>query len=432
MAKQLLLGQVLFFLSNPFREPVESSVRHEPRGGVLVNNGKIERVGSADELRAESRNATIRNYGNCLITAGFIDAHVHYCQTAVIASWGVRLIDWLNNFTFPEEARFADHEHAAKAAKLFFDLTLGNGTTTACSFCTSHPESVNAYFEEALRRDLLAAGGLTCMDRNVPEGLCDTPKSAYDESKRLLTKWDGEGRLNYAISPRFAPTSSPQQLEALGALWAEHPTCIMQTHLAEQVEEIEWVRKLFPNARDYLDVYDSFGLVGKNGLYGHAIHLSRSELARMREAGGALVHCPTSNTFIGSGLFELKRRAADAHSIGLASDIGGGSSFSMLRTMAAAYEISQLTGSPLHPYELYWLATRGNAEIMNVSGQVGNIVPGLDADLIVLNLRSTVAIDQRAARAENFAEELFPTIMMGDDRAVRSVWVHGREIISKD
>ncbi len=430
--KHLLVGQVLSFESNPFLGSPASSVRHERRGGVLISGGKIEEVGPADTLKSKVPDATVRDFGECLITAGFIDTHVHYPQTAIIASWGARLIDWLESFTFPEESRFADSQYASSAAKLFFDLTLANGTTTVSSFCTSHPQSVDAFFREALRRDLFAVAGLTCMDRNAPKALCNTAKSAYDNSKRLLCTWNGERRLRYAISPRFAPTSSPQQLEALGTLWAENPNCLMQTHLSEQVEEIEWVRRLFPTSKDYIDIYDSFGLLGKDGLYGHSIHLSRSELNRMLEAEGTLVHCPTSNTFIGSGLFELKKRITEGHSIGLATDTGGGSSFSMLRTMAAAYEISQLVGAPVHPFELYWLATCGNARALNAGGQIGNVAAGHDADLAVLDLRSTEAICQRTEKAENFAEELFPTIMMGDDRAVRSVWVHGREIVSKD
>ncbi|HHL20594.1 MAG TPA: guanine deaminase, partial [Aliiroseovarius sp.] len=349
-------------------------------------------------------------------------------QTAIIASWGKRLIDWLESYTFPEEARFSDPAHARAVARRFFDLTLSHGTTTTVSFCTIHPESVHAYFAEARARGLRALAGKTCMDRNAPEDLRDTAQAAYDDSKALLEEWHGAGRLSYVITPRFAPTSTPEQLEALGALWAEHPDCLMQTHLSEQVEEIEWVARLFPEARDYLDVYERFGLAGPGALMGHAIHLTARERAAIAERDISLVHCPTSNTFIGSGLFDMAGLAGAGLRVGLATDIGGGSSFSMLRTMAAAYEVAQLRGRALHPGELWWLATAGSARALHLGGKVGNLAPGMEADLAVIDLASTPVIAQRAGRATDFWEALFPTIMMGDDRAVRDVWVAGEKV----
>ena len=263
------------------------------------------------------------------------------------------------------------------------------------------------------------------MDRNAPEGLCDTPQSAYDDSKALLQKYHGRDRLNYAITPRFSPTSSPEQLDALGQLWAEHPECLMQTHLSEQVDEIEWVRALFPEARDYLDTYERYGLLGARGVYGHAIHLEPREKDRLKEVGAALVHCPTSNAFIGSGLFDMGGLIAAGQCIGLATDTGGGSSFSMLRTMASAYEIGQLNGTVLHPAELMWLATAGSAKALHLDPQIGTLDPGKFADIVVLDLNATPAISQRAATADDLWSALFPTIMMGDDRAIHAVWVQG-------
>lgn len=295
--------------------------------------------------------------------------------------------------------------------------------TTVASYCTIHPESVDAFFAEAGRRGARAVAGKTCMDRNAPEGLRDTPARAYDESKALLERWHGQGRLSYAVTPRFSPTSTPEQLEALGALWAEHPDCAMQTHLSEQVDEVAWVASLYPEARDYLDTYERFGLLGAGAVFGHAIHLTGRERARIAEAGASLVHCPTSNTFIGSGLFDMG--LARTHVVGLATDTGGGSSFSMLRTMAAAYEISQLRGEALHPAALLWLATAGSARALRLKDRIGRLVPGMEADLVVLDLASTPAIAQRAARAEDIWEAVFPTIMMGDDRAIRDVRVAG-------
>ncbi|WP_407072165.1 guanine deaminase [Rhodovulum strictum] len=424
---ELILGQVLHFAADPFAEGLEAA-RIETRGGVLVEAGRIVAVGAADALRAAHPGARITDLGAALLSAGFVDAHAHYPQTGIIASWGKRLIDWLNTYTFPEEMRFADPAHAAAVAARYLDLVLAHGTTTVASFCTSHPESVDALFAAAEARGMRIAAGKTCMDRNAPPGLCDTAGRAHDESAALIARWHGRGRLVYAITPRFAPTSTPEQLDALGTLWAEHPTCLMQTHLSEQTEELDWVRALYPEARDYLDVYERAGLLGPGALFGHCIHLTGRERMRLRETGAALIHCPTSNAFIGSGLFDMAGLTAEGQRVGLATDTGGGSSFSMLRTMAAAYEICQLRGRALHPAELWWLATAGGARAMGMADRIGNLAPGMEADLIALDLASTQAIAQRSARAETFWEAVFPTIMMGDDRAIAGVWVNGQRL----
>jgi guanine deaminase len=424
----LLLGQTLAFRRDPFEGAPEAAARHERRGAVLVEDGVISSVGSADALRAAHPAARVDDHGDALILPGFVDAHVHYPQTAIIASWGKRLIDWLNSYTFPEEMRFGDPDYARSIAARYFDLTLAHGTTTVASYGTSHPESVDAFFLEAEARGVRALAGKTCMDRNAPEGLTDTPARAYDESKALLERWHGQGRLGYVITPRFSPTSTPAQLEALGVLWAEHPDCLMQTHLSEQTDECLWVSELFPEAADYLDTYERFGLLGPNGLYGHAIHLTHREIDRLAEVGAALVHCPTSNTFIGSGLFDMAGLKARGIRAGLATDTGGGSSFSMLRTMAAAYEVAQLRHRALHPSELLWLATAGSAAALGLSDRIGTLKAGMEADLVVLDLASTPAIAQRADRAKDIWEAVFPTIMMGDDRAVAATYVAGRKV----
>ena len=421
----LILGQTLSFTADPFSAG-PGAARHDSHGAVLVEDGLIRAVGPADTLRAAHPQARVTDYGNALISAGFIDAHVHYPQTAIIASWGKRLIDWLNAYTFPEEMRFSDPAYARAVASRYFDLTLANGTTTACSYGTIHPASVDAFFAEAQSRGLRALAGKTCMDRDTaPAGLRDTAQSAYDDSRALLERWHGVDRLSYVITPRFSPTSTPDQLAALGALWAEHPDCLMQTHLSEQVDEIAWVKSLYPGARDYLDTYEAHGLLGKGGLYGHAIHLEPRERDRLREVDASLIPGPTSNTFSGSGLFDMGGLTAAGHRIGLATDTGGGSSFSMLRTMAAAYEVAQLRGRALHPAELWWLATQGAARSLRLDSRIGNLAAGMEADLVVINLASTPAIAQAAARAETVWEAVFPTIMMGDDRAVQAVWVGG-------
>jgi len=425
-AVTILTGRVLSFAATPFDGAPGEAARLD--AAVALEGGHIVARGAVEELRAAYPQADRHDHGDKVICAGFIDPHVHYPQTAMIASWGKRLIDWLNTYTFPEEMKFADPAYADRIAARYLDLTTAEGTTTMCSFCTIHTESVDALFTEAQRRGQRVVAGKTCMDRNAPEGLRDTAQSGYDDSKALLQRWHGVDRIAYAITPRFSPTSTPQQLEALGALWAEHPDCLMQTHLSEQTDEIAWVRGLFPQARDYLDTYEQFGLLGTNGLYGHAIHLEPRERDRLREVGGALVHCPTSNTFIGSGLFDMAGLMAEGQRIGLATDTGGGSSFSMLRTMAAAYEIGQLRGTPLHPAQLIWLATVGSAQALRMDDRIGNIAPGMEADLVVLDLASTPAIAQREAEADDLWEALFPTIMMGDDRAVAEVWIGGRRV----
>ena len=424
MTKQLLLGQTLGFDGDALAD-WQGATRHDSAGGVVIDAGLIVATGSGAALRAAHPDAAVTDYGDALISAGFVDAHMHYPQTPIIASWGKQLIDWLNTYTFPQEMRLADTDYARQVADTTLDLALAHGTTTLTSFCTIHPGSVDAWFEGAAARGMAVVGGKTCMDRNAPDGLRDTVQSAYDDSKALLDRWHGKGRATYAITPRFSPTSTPDQLAALGALWAERPEVLMQTHLSEQLPEIAWVRDLFPQSRDYLDTYEAFGLLGPNGLYGHAIHLEPREIDRLAEVDAAVVHCPTSNTFIGSGLFDMAGLAARGLRIGLATDTGCGSNFSMLRTMATAYEIGQLRGTPLHPAQLMWLATEGSARSLHMGGQIGHLGVGSAADITVLDLSSTPAIAQRAAQATDIWEALFPTIMMGDDRAVRDVWVGG-------
>ena len=428
MTAHILTGPTLLFSGDPFSGHWSDAVRIEDQA-ILIKGSEIAAMGAFDDVRARSPEAGVSRHPNGLICPGFVDAHAHYPQTRIIASWGKRLVDWLNGYTFPEEMRFENKAYADAVAAEYLDLLLDHGTTSVASYCTIHPESVDAVFEAAQARNMAIVAGKTCMDRNAPDRLCDTPQSAYDQSKRLLTKWHGTGRAQYAITPRFSPTSSPEQLAALGALWTEQPGCLMQTHLSEQVDEIAWVRTLFPNARDYLDTYEAFGLLGPGALYGHGIHLEAREKDRLREVGAALVHCPTSNTFIGSGLFDMA--LASTMRIGLATDTGGGSSFSMLRTMAAAYEIGQLRHIALHPSQLLWLATQGSAQALRRGAELGALEIGRMADITVLDLASTPAIRQRSDLAQDAWDRVFPTIMMGDDRAIAQVWVAGNPLRSQ-
>ncbi len=426
---EIVTGQVLRFAADPFEVPAEEAAIHDVHGAVLIADGRILAAGPVDEVAARAPAAPRTDMGAALLLPGLVDAHMHYPQTGIVASWGRRLVDWLDHYTFPEEMRLADPAYAAAQADLTLALALAHGTTTLASFCTSHAHSVDAFFEAAAARGMAVVAGRTCMDRNAPDGLRDDATTAHDESAALIARWHGRGRARYAVTPRFTPTSTPDQLAALGALWAANPTCLMQTHLSEQTDEVAWVADLHPQARDYLDTYERHGLIGPGALFGHAIHLTDRERARLAESGSAVIHCPTSNTFIGSGLFDCARARADGIAVGLATDTGGGSCFSMLRTMGAAYEIGQLSGTALHPARLLWLATEGAARALRMEAEIGTLAPGSAADLVAIDLASTPAIAQRAVRAETVWEALFPTLMTGDDRAVAGTWIAGSRLV---
>ena len=425
---KIIKGRILHFLNNPFIAKIEDSVNILENGGILIEGNLIKDVNEFQHLKTQFPHVEIHDYGNNLITAGFIDCHMHYPQTKIIASYGKRLLDWLNDYTFPEEIKFENSDYAKKIANLTLDLCLRNGTTTVASFCTTSVNSVDAIFEEAEKRKMCVVAGKTCMDRNAPKLLIDNVKSSYDDSKSLIKKWHLKDRNIYAITPRFAPTSSPEQLETLGNLWTEYPDCIMQTHLSEQKEEIRWVKQLFPKIKSYLEVYQKFNLVKKNSIFGHCIHLQKREIDILREIKSSVAHCPTSNTFIGSGIFDLVKFINNNIDVGLATDTGGGTSFSMLKTMSETYKISQLNNFSIHPAQLLWLATVGSSKSLGLENKIGNIIKGNYADLVVIKLNSTKEIEQRQRNAESFWEELFPTLLMGDDRAIISTWVSGKKI----
>lgn len=421
-------GQTLAFTADPFTVPPADAITFDSDGVVIVADGRIAAIGTAHEVLAKHPGIAVTHYPNHLVMAGFVDAHVHYPQTGIIASYGAQLLEWLEKYTFPEELRFADPVHARATAELYLDETLRNGTTTASVYCTSHPQSVDAIFEAAAARGLRLAAGKSMMDRNAPAALLDTPQRAYDESAALIGRWHGRDRLTYVVTPRFSITSSDAQMEAMGALWQAHPTTLMQTHISENTTEIGRVRALFPSARDYLDTYERVGLLGPGANFGHAIHLTPREIARLRETGSGISHCPTSNLFIGSGLFDLAGlRACDQPiPIGLGTDVGGGSSFSMLATMRAAYEIAQLRGFSLDPLRAFWLATIGSAHVLRLDDRIGNLRLGYEADMVVLDLNSTPLIAQRMTRASSIADALFVQMMLGDDRAVVATYAAGK------
>ena len=419
----------LTFTGDAFVDGVESAMRHESDAIIAMAGGLITHFGPAEAVRAQLPAGThIEEYGpDALVVPGFIDCHVHYPQLEIIGAYGEQLLDWLEKYTFVAEQRFADAGHARAVAEVFLDTCLRNGTTTVASFCTVHAHSVDAFFEAANKRGMRTIAGKCLMDRNAPDALRDTAQRGYDESKALIQRWHGTGRASYAITPRFAPTSTPEQMELAGALWKEHPGTYLQSHVAENRAEVEWAMKIFPLRSGYLDIYDHYGQLGPRAIYGHGIWLTDDELARLHESGTAIAHCPTSNMFLGSGLFDLRKakRSDRPARVGLATDVGAGTTLSMLRTMGAAYQVAQLGGSSLSPALAFYLATRGSAQALYLEDRVGSIAVGMEADLAVLNLKSTPLIGFRMRHCASLEEALFVQVTMADERAIRAVYVGG-------
>ncbi|MEF9603310.1 guanine deaminase [Paracoccus sp. PXZ] len=423
--RQLIRGRTLSFHADP--ADTENAFTYHEDGAVITEGGKIAAIGDYAVLREPGLPET--DHRPHLILPGFIDTHIHFPQVQVIASWGAQLLDWLNTYTFPEESRFAQQGHAPLMAEKFLDLLLQHGTTTAVAFCSVHPQSAEALFSAAEARGMAMVAGKVMMDRNAPEAVLDTPQQGYDDSKRLIEKWHRRGRQHYAITPRFAITSTPEQMQMTGQLVREHPDCHIQTHLSENKDEIAFTLSLYPQARDYLDIYETYGLLSDKLLLGHSIHLEPRELARMAETGSRAVFCPTSNLFLGSGLFdEAGLRTAGVVS-GIATDVGGGTSYSMLQTLNEGYKILQLRGQKLHPFAAFHWITRGNALALGMADRIGTLEPGTDADLVVLDSRATPAMALRMERAETLAEELFILQILGDDRAIAQTYVAGKAML---
>ncbi len=418
----ILRGRVLSFDRAPRDMDDAAAFSYHEDGAVVIEDGKISAVAPFETLENP---IDVIDHRPHLIMPGFIDLHLHFPQVEVIGSYSAELLDWLNDYTFPAEIAFADPAHGAAMARAFFDELLRNGTTTPVAFCASQPASVEAYFAEAARRNICALGGKVMMDRGAPAALCDTAQSSYDDSLTLAQNWHRKGRARYAISPRFAITSTEAQLEAAAALTRALPDCHLQTHINETAAEIETVAQLFPKDADYLAVYERFGLVHERALLGHCIHMDTRQTARMAETRAVAVHCPTSNLFLGSGLFD-KRGLEQSHvRTGVATDIGGGTSYSMLRTLDEAYKIAQLRRDRLDPLSSFYWMTRGNAESLGMVGEIGTLDAGSFADLVVLDAAATPAMALRQRSIESLAEELFLFQTMGDDRAVAAVYIAG-------
>lgn len=423
-----LRGSILTLVADPFEVGDTAALRYERDALVVIDAGRIVDVGAYDAMKARvPATIDVVDHRDALIVPGFIDSHVHYPQTEIIGAGGKRLIDWLRHYTFAAEARFADGLHAASVADVFLDECLSHGTTTAVVYCTVHPTSVDAFFGAAQARGLRMIAGKTLMDRHAPAELLDTAQRAYDESLALVDRWHGVDRLSYAVSPRFAATSTPQQLEAAGAVLRARAGLYCQTHIAEQRDEIAWIRSLYPHRLDYLDVYDHYGLIGDRTLLGHGIHLREREWQRCHDAGATIVHCPTSNAFLGSGLFDwsMAKKASRPVSVALATDVGGGTTLSMLATMGAAHQIAQLGGHALTPVQSFYLATRGGARALHLEHTIGSIEPGCEADLVVHDLGHSPLARLRMRRCDSIGDVLFMLMTLGDDRAIREVYVMG-------
>ena len=427
-------GRVVTFTGNPFTHPPHECFETMEDAVVVMEDGVISDVGQAADLKARlSDDVGIEHYPDALILPGFIDCHVHYPQTEIIGAYGKQLIDWLNKYTFVAEQKFDDHDYARKAAMVFLRECLRAGTTTTAAFCTVHPESVDAFFEESEKLNMRNIAGKVLMDRNAPGALTETPQAGYDQTKALIGRWHNRGRQLYAVTPRFAATSSPAQMEATGAVWREHPGTYLQSHLSESTAEIEWVMGMYPQRKNYVDVYAHYGQLGPRSIYGHGIHLSEAELRILHDTGTAIAHCPTSNLFLGSGLFDLGRAMAPERPlrVGLATDLGAGTSFCQLVTMNEAYKVAHLKGFSLSPLHAFYMGTLGTARALYLDDKIGSISVGKEADLIVLDLKATALLEHRLQYARDIEEVLFVLMTLGDDRAIRATYIAGRKLYSR-
>ena len=411
-----------------------------PDGLMVVDNdsGKILEVGEYTTTAPKWPNSlSLKHFKGSLIMPGFIDTHVHYPQYRVIASYGTSLLDWLNTYTFVEEQKFSDLDYATTVAELFLDELIKNGTTTAMTFCSSYKQSVDVFFTAAEKRKLRMIAGKVMMDRNAPEDLCDSPQNSYIDSKSLIDKWHNKARLSYAVTPRFAPTSTSDQLEQAAKLLKEYPNTsdtkgvLLQTHLNENDDEIEWVKELYPESKNYFDVYDSHDLAGINSVFGHCIHNTDEEYRAMADSGSKVVLCPRSNLFLGSGLFEIDKLEDFEIEMALASDVGGGDSFSMFQVMNEAYKICRLNDYNLDPVKAFYLTTLAAAKVLNMDDSIGNFEVNKEADFIVLDLSATKLITEKLKVAKDINDILFSLMTLGDDRLIKEVYILGQAIYKK-
>ena len=432
MSVTAIRSSVLHCLRDPGLVGDDSAIEYIADAVTVIRGGLIERVGSADALLPLlGADVVMTNHGGKILLPGFIDAHVHYPQVDVIASYGSQLLDWLNRYTFPAEIKFADRAHADAMAEFFLDRLVENGTTTASVFCTVHPQSVDAFFSASEARGLRMIAGKCLMDQNAPDGLRDTAESGYADSKTLIERWHGHARSLYAITPRFAPTSSRAQMATLRALSREHPSVYIQSHVAENKAEMAWVAELFPEHRSYLDVYDAYGLLRDKSIYAHCIYLDDADRARMTAAGATSAFCPTSNLFIGSGLYDLQRALAAGNVVSVGTDVGGGTSYSMLRTLGEAYKVQQILGASLSPAYALYLATLGGARALSLDDKLGSISVGKEADFVLLDPAATPVLARRTGLRDDPMDVFFALMTLADDRAIAATYAHGKCVHSR-
>jgi guanine deaminase len=421
-------GQVVSFA-------LDGAVLHEPKGAIVVDDdGRITWLGRASDISEQAKSSTLHDYGSKLVMPGLIDAHIHFPQYRMLAAPGKDLLDWLSRFTFPEEARYSDHAYAAAKAEIFLDRLLTHGTTTALAFCSVHKACADALFAAAERRNMALITGKTMMDRNAIPAVQDDPETGARESEELYRAWHGKGRLRYAVTPRFAVTSSEEQLRLSGELLKSLDGALMQTHISESAREIALVKQLFLKAKDYTDVYDQFGLLSSRSLFAHGIHLSERECQRLSDTGSTVVHCATSNTFLGSGLMSMPhlRKEGRLVHIGLGTDVGGGTSYSMLATLGETYKVQMLNGYKPTAAELFRMATIGNAERLRIASEIGSLEAGKFADIVVIDPQATPVLKSRHELSQSLEDILFSLIILGDDRAVAATYVAGKRLHLKE
>lgn len=412
-------ASILHCLGDPGEQPDSSAVEYFADGLLIVEDGHVAALGEAETiLQGLAGDLELVDHSGKLIVPGFVDCHVHFPQVDIIGSYGEQLLDWLERYAYPAEAAFADVEHANTVAGFFVDELLRNGTTTALVFPTVHPQSVDAIFNAADKRGLRLLSGKVLMDEHCPEVLRDDAESAYSESRRLIEKWHGRNRLGYAITPRFAVTSSEAQLRAAGRLAAEFPDVHVHTHLAENHDECALIEKKFPWSRSYFDVYERTGLVRERSVFAHCLHLDDQDRSQMSKLGAAIAFCPTSNLFLGSGLFDLRAASACGIRTGIGTDVGGGTSLNMFRTLSEAYKVLQLQGQPLPGFRALYLATLGAAKALYLDDKIGNFAAGKEADFVVLDYEASSITRRRLADCADVAEKLFALMTLGDDRSI--------------
>lgn len=417
-------ASILHFLAEP--DATGRGLEYFEDGLLLVEDGKVKQVSSASQMAADGFDLrSAEHFLGQLLLPGFIDTHVHLPQVSIIASYGEQLLDWLNNYTFPAELRFADADYAQRAAEQFVQLLLQHGTTSAMVYTSVFAQSTQAFFAAAQQRQLRMIAGKVLMDRHAPAGLLDTATTGTRDSRALIEAWHGRDRLAYALTPRFAPTSTPAQLAAIGRLYREYPGVYLQTHLSENLAELAWVQQLFPQARNYLDVYDRYGLLGPRSVFGHGIHLREAELVRLAQTQSVVAFCPSSNLFLGSGLLDLARLRDAGVRHCLATDVGAGTSLSLLRTLADAYKVLQLQGQKLHPFNGFYQVTLGNARALQLDAHLGNFAAGKEADFIVIDKSPSLVQQQRQANCKDLAESLFALMMMGDELNIARTYILG-------